>query len=79
MSGKLLEPKVITDFNNKPVCILPAGFYLDDSRWDLIWRAFDNKGESLTIEDLRKIFPDDDSLITTTLIRTGELDIPIED
>jgi len=37
MAGKLKETEVITDYNNEPVCILPAGFYLDDDRWEAIW------------------------------------------
>lgn len=62
MPGKLIEPKVITDFNNKPVAMLPIGFYFDDSRWETIWLEYDKKGESLTMEDLRRLFPDDESL-----------------
>ena len=73
MPGKLLEPKVITDFNNKPVCILPVGFYFDDQRWEMIWEKYDIKGESLTMDDLRELFPDDPSLQSDKLIRTGEL------
>ena len=79
MAGKLIEPKVITDFNNQPVCILPKGFYFDDSRWDMIWAFFDKKGESLTMEDLFSLFPDDDTLKPTKLVRTGELDINNKD
>ena len=74
MPGKLIEPKVITDFNNKPVCILPVGFYFDDERWDLIWQLYDKKGESLTMDDLRQLFPDEPTLQTNNLIRTGEID-----
>lgn len=72
MAGKLLEPKVITDFNNKPVCILPTGFYFDDQRWEAIWEKFDSKGESLTMDDLREMFPDDPTLQVKELSRTGE-------
>ncbi len=71
MAGKLIEPKVITDFNNKPVAILPVGFYFDDNRWETIWEAYDKKGESLTMDDLRELFPDDDSLKPNQLIQTG--------
>jgi len=71
--GKLIEPKVITDFNNKPVAMLPIGFYFDDSRWETIWSEYDKKGESLTMEDLRNLFPDDDSLNANQLKRvTGQ-------
>jgi hypothetical protein len=71
MPGKLIEPKVITDFNNKPVAMLPTGFYFDDARWETIWKEYDIKGESLTMEDLRRLFPDDDSLQANTLRRVG--------
>ena len=71
MAGKLIEPKVITDFNNKPVAMLPVGFYFDDARWDAIWAEFDRKGESLTMEDLKRMFPDDESLNARTVKRTG--------
>ena len=79
MAGKLIEPKVITDFNNLPVCILPRGFYFDDERWDMIWTLFEKKGESLTMEDLCALFPDDESLKPSKLIRTGELNLKQED
>ena len=73
MPGKLIEPKVITDFNNKPVAMLPIGFYFDDSRWETIWSEYDKKGESLTMEDLRNLFPDDESLNINQLKRvTGQ-------
>ncbi len=71
MAGKLIEPKVITDFNNKPVAMLPVGFYFDDARWDAIWAEFDLKGSSLILEDLQRMFPDDESLFATTVKRTG--------
>lgn len=73
MAGKLIEPKVITDFNNKPVCILPTGFYFNDQRWEMIWQRFDEKGESLTMEDLRLLFPDEETLQVTKLVQTGEM------
>ena len=71
MPGKLIEPKVITDFNNKPVAMLPTGFYFDDSRWETIWSEYDKKGESLTMEDLRNLFPEDDSLNAKQLKRVA--------
>jgi len=71
VAGKLNEPKVITDFNNQPVAMLPVGFYFDDARWDAIWAEFDRKGSSLTLEDLRRMFPDDESLHAMTVVRTG--------
>ncbi len=73
MAGKLIEPKVITDFNNKPVCILPVGFYFDDQRWEMIWKRFDEKGESLTLEDLREMFPDEPTVQVQDLVQTGEM------
>lgn len=75
MAGKLIEPKVITDFNNKPVCILPTGFYFDDQRWEMIWQRFDEKGESLTMDDLRQLFPDEETLQVPELVQTGEMQI----
>ena len=71
MAGKLIEPKVITDFNNKPVAMLPVGFYFDDKRWEAIWSEYDRKGESLTMDDLKRMFPEDESLHTTTVVRSG--------
>jgi hypothetical protein len=63
MAGKLKEPRVITDHNREPVCILPTGFYFDDARWDRIWERYEEKGESLTHEDLRALFPDEPALV----------------
>mgnify|MGYP001820210070 FL=1 len=63
MAGKLKEPRVITDHNREPVCILPTGFYFDDARWDRIWERYEEKGESLTHEDLRTLFPDEPALV----------------
>ncbi len=74
MAGKLKEPKVITDFNNNPVAILPTGFYFDDEAWDKIWQRFEEKGESLTMEDLHAMFPDDETVKPRKLVRTGEMD-----
>jgi|GEM_PF-2384511 len=71
MPGKLIEPKVITDFNNQPVAMLPVGFYFDDQRWETIWDEYDRKGASLTLDDLRRLFPDDPSLFATDVVRTG--------
>ena len=62
MAGKLKEPRVITDHRREPVCILPAGFYLDDARWDRIWERFEAKDEPLTHADLLELFPDDPAL-----------------
>jgi hypothetical protein len=62
MAGKLTEPRVITDYRQEPVCILPAGFYLDDARWEKIWQRYEEKGESLTHDDLHALFPDEPAL-----------------
>ena len=62
MPGKLKEPRVITDHRREPVCILPAGFYLDDARWERIWARFEEKGEALSHADLRELFPDEPAL-----------------
>ncbi len=71
MAGKLIEPKVITDLNNKPVAMLPIGFYFDDDRWQAIWAEYDRKGESLTMDDLKRMFPNDESLTAVSVKRTG--------
>ena len=63
MAGKLKEPRVITDHRQEPVCILPSGFYFDDARWTRIWERYEEKGESLTHEDLRTLFPDEPALV----------------
>lgn len=66
MAGKLKEPRVITDHRREPVCILPAGFYFDDERWGRIWQRFEEKGEALSHDDLRALFPEEPSLIPRT-------------
>jgi len=63
MAGKLKEPRVITDHRREPVCILPAGFYFDDLRWNRIWQRFEEKGEALSHDDLRALFPDEPALL----------------
>ncbi|MDX2457072.1 MAG: hypothetical protein QNL87_06160 [Gammaproteobacteria bacterium] len=63
MKGKLTEPRVITDYRGEPVCILPIGFYFTDDHWQAIWQRFDEKGEALTHEDLRALFPDEPALV----------------
>lgn len=73
MAGKLIEPKIISDFNNHLVAMLPTGFYFDDERWERIWQRYDQKGESLTMADLRDLFPDDPVLQGQELVQTGEM------
>jgi hypothetical protein len=38
---------------------LPTGFYFYDRRWKLIWQRFEQKGEALSHDDLRALFPDE--------------------
>lgn len=61
-SGKLSEPKVITDFNQKVVCLLPVGFYFNDERWEMIWQEYDKKGDTLGMADLKALFPDEETV-----------------
>ena len=65
MSQELLEPRVITDFNNDPVCILPSGFLLNDARWDLIWSLHEKLNRFITHEELHTLFPDENSLLSS--------------
>ena len=71
MPGKLIEPKVITDLNQKVVCLLPTGFYFDDSRWETIWDQYEKKGDTLTMADLKELFPDE-ATVQNPAIDTGE-------
>jgi len=59
MAGKLSEPKIITDLDQKVVCLLPTGFYFDDERWDKIWQQYETKGDTLSMADLKVLFPDE--------------------
>lgn len=58
-AGKLIEPKVITDLNQRTVCLLPTGFYFNDERWEMIWQRFDQKGDTLSMADLKELFPEE--------------------
>lgn len=69
MAGKLTEPRVITDANREPVCILPVGFYFNDERWEKIWQRFEEKGATLTHDDLREMFPDEAALKPNKLLK----------
>lgn len=55
-------PRTLTDFNQRLICFLPPGFHMDDERWERIWAAYDAKGEPLSHDDLRALFPDEPSL-----------------
>ena len=62
MAGKLIEPKVITDLKQRVVCLLPTGFYFDDNRWDMIFDQYEKKGDTLSMADLKKLFPDEETV-----------------
>jgi len=71
MGGKLIEPKVITDLNQKVVCLLPIGFYFNDERWEMIWQQYDKKGDTLSMADLKVLFPDEET-VQNPADNTGE-------
>ena len=58
----LKEPKVLTDFNNDAVCILPIGFDLTDDKWNKIWELHEKLNRFMGHEELLELFPDDESL-----------------
>lgn len=70
-AGKLVEPKIITDLNQKVVCLLPVGFYFNNERWEIIWEQYDKKGDTLTMTDLKELFPDEKT-VQNPAINTGE-------
>lgn len=70
-AGKLIEPKVITDLNQRVVCLLPVGFYFNDERWEMIWQQYDKKGDTLTMADLKVLFPDEET-VQSPAENTGE-------
>ena len=61
-AGKLKEPKVITDFNQRIVCMLPADFCFNDERREKVWQRFDQKSDMLSMADLKKLFPDEETV-----------------
>ena len=71
MAGKLIEPKVITDLNQKVVCLLPVCFYFNDERWEMIWQQYDKKGDTLSMADLKVLFPDEET-VQNPADNTGE-------
>jgi len=76
MAGRLTEPKVITDYNQKLICILPPGMYFDDRRWDMIWQQFEEKGDTLTSIDLLQLFPEEEVLmqmVTDAELAAGQI------
>ena len=62
MAGKLIEPKVITDLKQRVVCLLPTGFYFNDERWEMIWDRYEKKGDTLSMADLKALFPDEETV-----------------
>ncbi len=70
-AGKLIEPKVISDFNQNTVCLLPTGFYFSDERWDKIWQRYEEKEETLSMADLKELFPDE-ATVQNPSIDNGE-------
>jgi hypothetical protein len=78
VAGKLTEPKIITDYNQRMVCILPPGFYFDDARWEQIWARYDEKGETLTSIDLLEMYPDETVLQDMARTAGSESDLPSE-
>ena len=70
-AGKLVEPKVITDLNQRIVCLLPVGFYFSDERWEMIWDRYEKKGDTLTMSDLKQLFPDE-ATVQNPAVDTGE-------
>ncbi len=70
-AGKLIEPKVITDINQRVVCTLPVGFYFNDDRWDKIWQRYDQKSAMLSMADLKELFPDEPT-VQNPADETGE-------
>ncbi len=63
MAKILKEPKLLTDFNNDAVCILPIGFDLTDDKWDKIWALHEKLNRFMGHEELLELFPDDQSLL----------------
>jgi len=62
MAGQLVDPNIITDLDQKVVCLLPTGFYFDDERWEIIWQQYEKKGDTLTMADLKELFPDEETV-----------------
>ncbi len=65
---KLKEPKLLTDFNNDPVCILPIGFLLTDDRWDKIWALHEQLNRFIGHQELLELFPEEEALIAKKVL-----------
>jgi hypothetical protein len=48
MAGSLKEPRIITDYHPESVCILPAGFCVDDQPWGTIGQRFEKRRGPVT-------------------------------
>ena len=70
-AGKLKEPKVITDSNQRIACVLPVGLYFNDERREKIWRRFDEQGDVHSMADLKNLFPDEPT-VQSRAENTGE-------
>lgn len=53
------------------VCLLPTGFYFSDERWEIIWQRYDEKGDSLSMADLKILFADEET-VQNPAENTGE-------
>lgn len=71
MAKILNEPKVLTDFNNDAVCILPVGFELTDEKWNKIWELHEKLNRFMGHEELLELFPHDQALLNKK-INPGE-------
>ena len=67
MAKILKEPKVLTDFNNDAVCILPIGFELTDEKWDKIWALHEKLNRFMGHQELLELFPDEEALVPKKL------------
>lgn len=62
MGQKLKEPRVLTDFKNDAVCILPIGFELTDERWEQIWDLHEKLNRFIGHDELLQLFPEEAAL-----------------
>jgi len=59
MSGdKLIATRVITDFRQRLVCVLPVDFYFDDTLGKNL-APYEQKGDTLSMAALKALFPDE--------------------
>jgi hypothetical protein len=72
MTTKLKQPKVLTDFNNDAVCILPEGFELTDEKWDKIWALHEEVNRFIGHEELLEMFPEEAALKQKKILPKAE-------